>query len=444
MNLINNIKSSFNKLNYKLLISIVVTLFIPIIYRTLRMFWIGSMPDSWSYSVAANMQWIGVLFEVLEEAFILPFFYAISTIFKKSEDNENRKLVGKIIPIVLIYLLFITLFISIASPLMNFMSNTEVTSTGLTYVRWEFVNRVLAIIFKIGVTIFIAKNWQKMVYIYVIIELFLMSFTDIFLISSFSFSLNLGVVGIGYSNFISYLTVDVFIAIVIFKKMNFKWEELKTPIFKSATKEWREYLISGLESFVRNAFFIWFVVRIIGKLNEGANQGDFWVTNSFIWDWLLLPIIAIGQYVNRDSALQSENRTFFEKFGALFVIIAIVNLSWFVFVPAYSPFIKYVYKNDNYELISKLIIISLAFYIPFSFNELLDKSLYGEGKAWYMLFQSIFTNIVIYIPFFFLVTKMNIEMVALMFGTAIATDSFLTFVMYWLVNKIKGSEKLHS
>lgn len=42
-----------------------------------------------------------------------------------------------------------------------------------------------------------------------------------------------------------------------------------------------------------------------------GEQGTYWVTNSFTWGWLLLPIIQLGELVKRDVSENESNDTGF-------------------------------------------------------------------------------------------------------------------------------------
>ena len=55
--------------------------------------------------------------------------------------------------------------------------------------------------------------------------------------------------------------------------------------------------ISGLESLVRNLAFMLMIVRMVNVVGE---QGTFWVANNFIWGWLLLPVLQLGELIKAD------------------------------------------------------------------------------------------------------------------------------------------------
>jgi len=242
--------------------------------------------------------------------------------------------------------------------------------------------------------------------------------------------LNIGVNGIARTNII----VNIILLIVmflVFKRLNIQIIIKTVSLDFSWLKEW--FVIggmSGLESFVRNAAFILMVLRLV---NVVAEQGPFWVTNSFIWGWLLLPVLQLGELIKRDSAVNS--RQYKEKIPGYFALTVLIIIIWIVSIPLWDIFINKVMGIENYQNILNLSLISLGFYIVFALNNVVDSIFYGHGRTDLMLYQSLIVNIVfyglafiLYITGFFVPTLTGI---AIMFGTGIVFDSLITFIMFY-------------
>ena len=75
--------TSFKNINHKLFIALLVMGLVPTIYTTVRVFWMGNMPGDWSYSIAGQLSWVNLIYEVINEAIILPLFYFIGKILYK-------------------------------------------------------------------------------------------------------------------------------------------------------------------------------------------------------------------------------------------------------------------------------------------------------------------------------------------------------------------------
>ena len=80
------IKKSICNINYKLFFALLIMGLCPTIYNTLRIFWLGEVPGEYSYSIAGQLSWVSLIYEVINEAIILPLFYFIG----KSLINKNE------------------------------------------------------------------------------------------------------------------------------------------------------------------------------------------------------------------------------------------------------------------------------------------------------------------------------------------------------------------
>ena len=86
----NKLKISFKNINHKLFISLLIMGFVPTFYTTLRVFWLGVLPQESSYSIAGQLAWVNLIYEVIDEAIILPLFYFIGKVLSNKKDLINR------------------------------------------------------------------------------------------------------------------------------------------------------------------------------------------------------------------------------------------------------------------------------------------------------------------------------------------------------------------
>ena len=109
------------------------------------------------------------------------------------------------------------------------------------------------------------------------------------------------------------------------------------------------------------------VIRMVNVVGE---QGTFWVANNFIWGWLLLPVLQLGELVKRDCGendLAVKDRTL-----GYFGITAIIVILWFISIPLWKPFLRDVLQLSNYLDIFKIALVSIGFYVLFAFNNVID------------------------------------------------------------------------
>ena len=241
---------------------------------------------------------------------------------------------------------------------------------------------------------------------------------------------NLILVGIGFT-----MLRQEGLHVFSFAKANFSWQ-----------KNWIKIGgLSGIESFVRNAAFTLMIIRMINMVQE---QGTFWVANNFIWGWLLLPILALGELIKRNTAESAESID--RKLPAYWALTGLVCILWLVTIPFWNLFIVKVMNVADYSAVVGVAVISVVFYIIFAFNNVIDSIFYGLGRTDLMLYQSLIVNTVFY-GGMYLAYKAGVFIpslngIAIMFGTGMAFDSVITFVMFIVLKKrsrliLAGTEK---
>ena len=91
------LKKSLLCINYKLFVSLLVLGFVPTIYTTVRVFFLGQLPGEWSFSIAGQLSWVNLLYEIMNEAIILPLFFFMGKVKDVRENFSNRVRTGMII-----------------------------------------------------------------------------------------------------------------------------------------------------------------------------------------------------------------------------------------------------------------------------------------------------------------------------------------------------------
>ena len=156
---------SLKEINYKLYLSMLVFAFFPTIYSTLRIFYLGNIPNEWTFSIAEQLSWVSVLYEILTEALILPSFYFIG----KNIDDNNKMInllkTGLIIAFIPFSILSSIIFI-FPRELLNFMeANTNIISEAVPYIRLEAVSNVFLILLLFSQNIIFSIKKEKYIYL---------------------------------------------------------------------------------------------------------------------------------------------------------------------------------------------------------------------------------------------------------------------------------------
>ena len=434
--MLNKLKTSLKNINYKLFIALLIMGLCPTIYTTIRVFWLGQLPGEWSFSIAGQLSWVNLIYEIINEAIILPLFYFVGKVLLDKKELTNRLKTGLIITLG-VYLLLTLVIMTCANPLLKLMATSpDIIDASATYIRIESVANVFAILSQFALVTLVALGKDKQVYALTGVKLVLCVIFDTFFVSTLKCSLNLGVNGIAITNIIVNLILFAVTLFLLYKqgvnvfnkeKLNFKWIKDFARIGG----------ISGLESFVRNIFYIVMICRMVNAVGE---QGTYWVANNFIWGWLLLPISQLGELIKQET---STNQTAVKNNSLGYFIITLgICLIWFITIPLYKPFMQHVLQFSDVDKLFTLVLILIGFYVLYAFQNVFDATFYGLGKTHYMLFESVVTNIIYYGICFILyvigVFKPSLIGIALMFGIGNAFDSIVSFITYaFLLKKNK-------
>ena len=282
-------KLSLSRINYKLYIALLILGLTPTIYNTVRVFFLGQLPGEWSFSIAGQLSWVNLFYEILNEAIILPLFYFIGQVKEDKKEFSNRIRTGMLISFG-VYTILATIIISFIKPLLSLMAtDISILSESATYIKIESVGNIFSILTQFALVALVTINKSKYLYILTGLKLLLCLISDTYLVSSLPISLNLGVNGIGYSN-ILVNSLLLIVSLVLLAK-----EGIQLFIKSNLDFTWtREFFkigsVSGIESLVHNVAYMIMIARMVNVVGE---QGTYWVANNFIWGWLLLPVLQL-------------------------------------------------------------------------------------------------------------------------------------------------------
>lgn len=294
----NKIGRSLKNINWRLFTALLIMGLCPTVYTTVRTFFLGQLPGDWAYSIAGQLSWVSLIYEVVNEAIILPLFFFIGKVASDKKEFTNRLKTGLLISFGIYSLLSAIIMIFARQMLVYMAADTDIIAVSATYIRIESIANVFTILFSFGSVALISLGKDKFVYILTAVKLVLCIISDTFLVSSLPFSLNLGVNGIGYSNIIVNILLFAVVIFILSKqgycifnkeKMSFFWAKDFAKIGG----------LSGLESFVRNAAYMLMISRMVNMVGE---QGTYWVANNFIWGWLLFPVIQLGELIKQETS----------------------------------------------------------------------------------------------------------------------------------------------
>ena len=428
LELICKIKKSLLSIDYNLIISLMLIQLAPTLYMTLRIFFLGQLPEVYSFSIAGQLTWINLLYEIINESIILPLYYFMGKASKNKNELNNCFKSGLLVTFGIYVLLALLIMVFIKPMLMIMSVNNDILVESATYIRIESVALIFSVLSNFVLVALITLNKVNYLYILTGTRLVLSAVIDTFLVSLLPCSLKLGVNGIAITNIVVNFTILVISLRLLHKENIFFFTKQKLS-FAWMKDLWKISGMSGVESFVRNFAYIIMISRMVNVVNE---QGVYWVANNFIWGWLLLPITQLGEYIKKDVATDSDAVK--NKTAGYFAITTVICLLWFISIPLWKPFMTNMLLFKDVDKLYNLVIVLVGFYVLYAFQNVFDAIFYGLGKTNYMLFESVVTNVLYYGTAFVLyITKIwvpTLTGIALMFGIGMAFDSLVSFGAY--------------
>ena len=426
---------SLKHINWKLFVSLLVMGLCPTIYTTVRVFFIGQLPGDWSFSIAGQLSWVNLIYEILNEAIILPLYFFMGKVLSDKYEYTNRIKTGLIISfcIYAVCSLFICLF---TDQLLTAMATSkDIIAESAVYIRIESIANIFSLLASFLLVCLITLGKSKYVYILTGAKLVLCVIFDTFFVSTLNISANLGVNGIGYSNIIVNLLLFI-VSVMLLSKEGYSILNKEKLSFAWTKGLLKVGGVSGAESFVRNVAYMLMISRMVNMVNE---QGTYWVANNFIWGWLLLPIIQLGELIKKE--VSTDEKAVKNNTLGYFAVTVIVCVAWFITIPLWKPFMTNVLQFSDVDKLFSLVMVLLGFYVLYALQNVFDCEFYGLGKTGYMFFESVVTNGIYYGTSYVLyragIWTPTLIGIALLFGIGNAFDSVVSGGAYAFLLKKK-------
>lgn len=415
--------------NFRLWLAILAAMLLPTVYQTVRIYFLGDMPNDSGINIASQLQWVNLLYEIIQEALILPLFFLLGQSLNDRKEFANRVRTGLAVTAV-IYSIVSVVIIASARPLVVIMAqNEELIDATVSYVRLETVAALFSTLWRFMMTVLVTLKKDKYLYAVLAVQTLLSVLSDTFLVSDLPVSAKLGVNGIAITNIAVNVLILLF-SLIILRKENIRLFDGQKLRFEWMKEWFRVGKFSGLESLLRNLAFMVMVVRMV---NIVAEQGNYWIANNFIWQWLLIPGLALADLVKKEIGESRENIS--KKTFGYIVLTSIFAIAWLASIPLWKPFLQYVMNVSDYETVFNITLIETGFYITYLFNScIFDSTFYGLGKTHYMLIQSLCIDLLYYGTMFVLyltdVFVPTLTGICLMFGIGMAVDFIPTMILY--------------
>ena len=409
----------FKCFDWKMYLSLCLLALVPAIYQTIITKLITVNTNPGVLDIIGQMEWFDLINETICAFLIVPMYSVLS---KAKKTKNFSKVVFKLGLIVVgLYILFSlgTFFYGIH--LVSYMNPNEINVVAAyRYLSLETIAFMIGIVYSYVNVVFLVIDKSKYMYSFLIGKILLSLLSDLILIP------NLGIEGIAISNIISNLVIGTIGVVVLFVTKNIKVSKYN-EYDVSYLKMWGKVgLFAGSQQFLDNIIYALMIVRMVNAVSE---SGNYWVSNNFMWGWLLIPITCLSEIVKKDAGINGYNL----KQKNYYSITIFSLIIWFILIPTYQWFFKTVEGIDNYTRIFEIVIKNLWFYVFFALSQIPDAIFIGMGKTKYNAINSLICNIVYYGIWFVLyqtnVVIMNMNMIIVMFG--------IGNIVHWLISIVE-------
>lgn len=169
--------------NFRLWLAILAAMLLPTVYQTVRIYFLGDMPNDSGINIASQLQWVNLLYEIIQEALILPLFFLLGQSLNDRKEFANRVRTGLAVTAV-IYSIVSVVIIASARPLVVIMAqNEELIDATVSYVRLETVAALFSTLWRFMMTVLVTLKKDKYLYAVLAVQTLLSVLSDTFLVS---------------------------------------------------------------------------------------------------------------------------------------------------------------------------------------------------------------------------------------------------------------------
>jgi Na+-driven multidrug efflux pump len=427
------IKDLLKQWDWGLFLLIFLFMALPRFYLSYSVYLIGNaIPDINALATVAQWQFIELLLEVLQETFVLAIFFFVGRGIQ-GKEGPGYPIRTSITTILLFSCGLAAILFTFSDNFVSVIGTPEaIRETTSAFLKIKTAGVPIFLLSMALVIIVETLNRKRMLLTLAILQVVYRFILDSLFYGGYSFSLNLGVLGVAWSDLIASLALLI-TALVMIRSIAF--EKVRNLLSFFTLKDWKVYLRvggwSGLDSLVRNFAYFFMIVRLLNLI--GANTiGGYYLTMHILWSFLLVPILALSEsakvlIANHSADLLKVRKLWYSSLviGGMFLIL------WLLFLPFWGRFAGFL--NSNIEIVNisaEAMSILIIPYMLLALNLVTDSIFYGVGKTRYMAYQAIITNGVVYVLAFIAylmgVWTPTFNSILILFSIGIIVDSLLT------------------
>lgn len=390
------------KTDIKNFLALCLWTFMPSVYLLVRM-QIVSVNDV-DINILGQMEWFDLIDEIITTAFMTPLYFLL----KNKEPKKNGFSFVLSFGVYFLFTVMISLYIGNISAFMNAKYAKE-------YLLMQSVSMLIAFIGVFVNLLFIIYDQYKWIVLLMVIKLLLLSSFDYLLIPVFKD------LGAAYSEIIVNTIIAIISIVVIMKKKYISFAVCGRDFLCSWTKIGA---FSGLQIFLDNFIYACIVCRMVNAVNE---SGNYWIANNFIWGWLLVPIICLGQVIQKNSLKSVAFHTVWKYVGMILFV-------WVISIPLWGFFIHSMMGINHDKEILNILYCLVPYYVCYMIAAMIDAWFVSKGKTIYIFINSVIVNIVyygiMYVLFKMGTFHLDIYFIIHLFGLGMVVHMFISILLY--------------
>jgi Na+-driven multidrug efflux pump len=418
MRLTETIRGLLKQWDWGLFLLILLYMALPRFYRSYSIYLIGNaIPDTNALATVAQWQFIELLLEVVQETFVLAIFFFVGRGMQRSE-GPGPPIRTALTSILLVSGGLAAVLFLLSDNFVSIIGTPEsIQGTTSQFLKIKTATIPLFLLSMASIIIVETVNRKRYILTLAVMQVIYQFIFDSLFYGGYPFSLNLGVIGVAWSEIASgtclFITTLVLLRRTIFG-------EVRNLLSFFSLKDWKIYLRvggwSGLDSLVRNIAYFFMIVRLLNLLGEGS-IGGYYLAMHIIWSFLLVPILALSEstkvlIANHSADIHKVRQIWYSAL----VIGGIVILLWLIFLPFWGSFAGFLNPNDEIvEFSQTTMVILIVPYILLALN---------------LAYQAIITNgtvyVVAYVAYLTGLWTPTFNSILILFSIGILVDSILT------------------
>ena len=405
------LKTLFGRLrlfDWKLFASLVLLSLVPAIIQTVETFVISSNVSTAGIDVIGQIEWFDLIDETIQAFLIIPLYSILNGILKHSKEKFGENVFKTGIVSFALYTIFSIVVLIYSETLIAYMNPIETDLLLVnSYLSISTIAFMIGIVVSFANVVFVVIGKSRNVYMFLAAKVVVTIISDFLIIPQF------GVIGVAISNIAINLILTTAAILILLKEKAIKpcwFHKEDGPLFKKWCKVG---VFSGVQQFIANIVYALMIVKMV---NLVAESGNYWVSNNFIWGWLLIPTYALTEVIRKDC----KDGYFELRQSNYYLITAFIVATWAISIPAWIPFFRYVEALENYQQIFNIVILAIPFYVPYALQQIPDNIFVGLGKTKYNFINTCIVNFVYYGVWFILyktnAITFSMTTIILMFG----------------------------